>query len=242
MDRDMHVFFFLMIRRPPRSTLFPYTTLFRSHRGAYGDEGARGIDHHRPVSPGRARADVGRADHRRGAGRRAGAHRLGGRRARAPQLMTYPLFDPKLSADALEKQLLAAWKHERLFQKTQEGARYGPPFVFYEGPPTANGRPGIHHVFARTIKDLVCRYHTMLGQGVTRIAGWDTHGLPVEIEVERMLGISGKKQIEAYGVEKFNRLCRENVFKYKADWEALSERIAYWLDYEHTYVTYTNDC
>jgi len=155
--------------------------------------------------------------------------------------MAYPLFDPKLSADALEKQLLAAWKHERLFQKTQEAARYGPPFVFYEGPPTANGRPGIHHVFARTIKDLVCRYHTMLGQGVTRIAGWDTHGLPVEIEVERMLGISGKKQIEAYGVEKFNRLCRENVFKYKTDWEALSERIAYWLDYEHPYVTYTNE-
>jgi len=155
--------------------------------------------------------------------------------------MTYPLFDPKLSPDALEKQLLAAWKHERLFHKTQEAARYGPPFVFYEGPPTANGRPGIHHVFARTIKDLVCRYHTMLGQGVTRIAGWDTHGLPVEIEVERMLGISGKKQIEAYGVEKFNRLCRENVFKYKTDWEALSERIAYWLDYEHPYVTYTNE-
>src|SRR5438552_6105293 len=155
--------------------------------------------------------------------------------------MTYPLFDARLTPDALEKNLLAEWKHERLFEKTQEGARYGPPFVFYEGPPTANGRPGIHHVFARTIKDLVCRYHTMLGQGVTRIAGWDTHGLPVEIEVERMLGISGKKQIEAYGVEKFNRLCRDNVFKYKADWETLSERIAYWLDYEHPYITYTND-
>ncbi|PYP95592.1 MAG: isoleucine--tRNA ligase [Gemmatimonadetes bacterium] len=155
--------------------------------------------------------------------------------------MAYPLFDPKLSPDVLEKRLLAEWKHERLFQKTQDAARYGPPFVFYEGPPTANGRPGIHHVFARTIKDLVCRYHTMLGQGVTRIAGWDTHGLPVEIEVERMLGISGKKQIEAYGVEKFNRLCRENVFKYKTDWESLSERIAYWLDYEHPYITYTNE-
>jgi len=153
--------------------------------------------------------------------------------------MAYRLFDPKLSPDALEKQLLAAWKHERLFQKTQEAARYGPPFVFYEGPPTANGRPGIHHVFARTIKDLICRYHTMLGQGVTRIAGWDTHGLPVEIEVEKTLGISGKKQIEAYGVEKFNQLCRENVFTYKTDWESLSERIGYWLDYEHPYITYT---
>ena len=153
--------------------------------------------------------------------------------------MAYRLFDPKLSPDTLEKQLLAAWKHERLFQKTQEAARYGPPFVFYEGPPTANGRPGIHHVFARTIKDLVCRYHTMLGQGVTRIAGWDTHGLPVEIEVEKTLGISGKKQIEAYGVEKFNQLCRESVFTYKTDWESLSERVGYWLDYEHPYITYT---
>ena len=153
----------------------------------------------------------------------------------------YSIFDPKLSVDGLEKQLLATWKHERLFEKTREAMRYGPPFVFFEGPPTANGRPGIHHVFARTIKDLVCRYHTMLGQGVTRIAGWDTHGLPVEIEVEKTLGISGKKQIEAYGVEKFNKLCRESVFTYKTDWESLSERIAYWLDYEHPYITYTND-
>ncbi|HEX4600585.1 MAG TPA: isoleucine--tRNA ligase [Gemmatimonadales bacterium] len=153
--------------------------------------------------------------------------------------MAYPLFDPKLSTDALERQLLATWKHERLFEKTMEAMRYGPPFVFYEGPPTANGRPGIHHVFARTIKDLVCRYHTMLGQSVTRIAGWDTHGLPVEIEVEKTLGINGKKQIEAYGVERFNRLCRESVFTYKTDWESLSERIAYWLDYAHPYITYT---
>jgi len=153
----------------------------------------------------------------------------------------YPIFNPKLSTDALEKQLLATWKHERLFERTREAMRYGPPFVFFEGPPTANGRPGIHHVFARTIKDLVCRYHTMLGQGVTRIAGWDTHGLPVEIEVEKTLGISGKKQIEAYGIEKFNKLCRESVFTYKTDWESLSERIAYWLDYEHPYITYTNE-
>ena len=155
--------------------------------------------------------------------------------------MAYPPLPADPSADALEKQLLATWKHERLFARVQEAARYGPPFVFYEGPPTANGRPGIHHVFARTIKDLVCRYHTMLGQGVTRIAGWDTHGLPVEIEVERQLQISGKKQIEAFGVERFNQLCRESVFTYKNDWEALSGRIAYWLDYEHPYITYTKD-
>ncbi|PYP31447.1 MAG: isoleucine--tRNA ligase, partial [Gemmatimonadetes bacterium] len=132
--------------------------------------------------------------------------------------MAYPPLDPKLSADALEKQLLATWKHERLFARTQDAMRYGPPFVFYEGPPTANGRPGIHHVFSRTIKDLVCRYQTMLGHGVTRIAGWDTHGLPVEIEVEKQLQISGKKQIEAFGVAQFNALCRENVFTYKTDW------------------------
>ena len=155
--------------------------------------------------------------------------------------MAFPPLDATLSADALEKQLLATWKVERLFECTTQAVRYGPPFVFFEGPPTANGRPGIHHVFARTIKDLVCRYHTMLGQAVTRIAGWDTHGLPVEIEIEKQLKISGKKQIEAYGVEEFNRLCRQSAFTYKTDWETLSDRIAYWLDYEHPYVTYTND-
>ena len=153
--------------------------------------------------------------------------------------MPYPLFDPKESVDALEKQLLATWKAERLFERVSDATRYGPPFVFFEGPPTANGRPGIHHVFARTIKDLVCRYHTMLGQSVTRIAGWDTHGLPVEIEVEKQLQISGKQDIEAFGIGKFNALCRESVFTYKADWESLSDRIGYWLDYEHPYITYT---
>jgi len=155
--------------------------------------------------------------------------------------MAYPSSDLTQGLDALEKQLLATWKHERLFTRVSDATRYGPPFVFFEGPPTANGQPGIHHVFSRTLKDLICRYHTMLGQRVTRIAGWDTHGLPVEIEVEKMLKINGKKDIEAFGVEKFNRLCRESVFKYKADWEALSDRIGYWLDYEHPYVTYTND-
>src|SRR5467141_2330880 len=155
--------------------------------------------------------------------------------------MPYPPSDPTQSIDALEKQLLATWKHERLFTRVSEATRYGPPFIFYEGPPTANGRPGIHHVFSRTLKDLICRFHAMLGQGVTRIAGWDTHGLPVEIEVEKALKISGKREIEAYGIERFNKLCRESVFKYKADWEALSDRIGYWLDYEHPYVTYSNN-
>jgi len=155
--------------------------------------------------------------------------------------MPYPPSDLTQSIDALEKQLLATWKHERLFTRVSDATRYGPPFIFFEGPPTANGRPGIHHVFSRTLKDLICRFHTMLGQGVTRIAGWDTHGLPVEIEVEKALNISGKREIEAYGVERFNKLCRESVFRYKTDWEALSDRIGYWLDYEHPYVTYSNN-
>jgi len=155
--------------------------------------------------------------------------------------MPYPPSDPTQSIDELEKHLLATWKHERLFTRVSEATRYGPPFIFYEGPPTANGRPGIHHVFSRTLKDLICRFHAMLGQGVTRIAGWDTHGLPVEIEVEKALKINGKREIEAYGIERFNKLCRESVFKYKADWESLSDRIGYWLDYEHPYVTYSNN-
>ncbi len=145
------------------------------------------------------------------------------------------------SPEEFEQELLACWRDEGLFHRTLEATKDGQPFVFYEGPPTANGRPGIHHVFARTIKDLVCRYHTMLGKAVTRIAGWDTHGLPVEIEVEKALAISGKADIERVGVAAFNARCRESVFQYKADWETLSERIGYWLDYSRPYITYANE-
>jgi isoleucyl-tRNA synthetase len=154
--------------------------------------------------------------------------------------MTYQPW-PDGSADRMEQELLERWTEERLFERTLSATAGGRPFVFFEGPPTANGKPGIHHVFARTIKDLVCRFQAMQGRSVTRIAGWDTHGLPVEIEVEKQLQLNGKKAIEAFGVEAFNRLCRESVFTYKADWEALSNRIGYWLDYEHAYVTYTNE-
>ncbi|HET7604099.1 MAG TPA: isoleucine--tRNA ligase [Gemmatimonadales bacterium] len=145
---------------------------------------------------------------------------------------------PDGSASQLEQELLESWRAEGLFRKSLDATRDGKPFVFFEGPPTANGRPGIHHVFSRTIKDLVCRYQTMQGRSVTRIAGWDTHGLPVEIEVEKELQLSGKKAIEEFGVAEFNRRARASVFKYKEDWEALSDRIGYWLDYEHPYVTY----
>ena len=154
--------------------------------------------------------------------------------------MAFPSL-PDLGADELEQRQLALWKEEDLFHKTLEANRQGPPFVFYEGPPTANGRPGIHHVFARTIKDLVCRFHAMQGKAVTRIAGWDTHGLPVEIEVEKELKLNGKKAIEAFGVREFNARARQSVFQYQEEWESLSDRIAYWLDYEHPYITCSSD-
>ena len=168
----------------------------------------------------------------------------------------FRLLPPDGGANALEEELLARWREEGLFARTLEAHADAPSWVFFEGPPTANGRPGIHHVFARTIKDLFCRHRAMKGHFVLRKAGWDTHGLPVEIEVEKQLPArlrargmsddeiarySGKQLIEAYGVEEFNRLCRESVWKYQGDWERLSERIGYWLDYDNAYVTYTND-
>ncbi len=149
--------------------------------------------------------------------------------------MRYPEIPDKLIA--LEEETLARWREEDLFRQTLKATESGEPFVFFEGPPTANGRPGLHHVIGRTIKDLVCRHRTMEGRSVTRIAGWDTHGLPVEIEAEKRLGISGKPEIEALGIAEFNAGCRDSVFTYKKDWEALSERIGYWLDYERPYAT-----
>jgi isoleucyl-tRNA synthetase len=148
------------------------------------------------------------------------------------------------SPAALELELLQRWRAEDLFHETQRRTAGGRPFVFYEGPPTANGRPGIHHVVARTIKDLACRFQAMQGRRVSRMAGWDTHGLPVEIEVEKQLGLSGKMDIgdgpgAKVSVAEFNRLCRESVWKYKAEWESFSDRIGYWLDYAHPYITYT---
>jgi len=149
--------------------------------------------------------------------------------------------EPPDSLKALEEETLERWRGEDLFQRTLQATADGEPFVFYEGPPTANGRPGLHHIISRTIKDLVCRHRTMTGRSVTRIAGWDTHGLPVEIEAEKKLGISGKPEIEALGIERFNEVCRDSVFTYKEEWERLSERIGYWLDYSDPYVTFHAD-
>ena len=141
----------------------------------------------------------------------------------------------------LEKEVLDFWQENRIFEKSIESRDPAKPFVFYEGPPTANGKPGIHHVISRTIKDFVCRLRTMQGYRVERKAGWDTHGLPVEIEVEKELGIEGKEGIVKYGVDKFNQKCKENVFKYKKEWDELTRRIAFWVDLSDPYVTYTDD-
>ncbi|MBL8857960.1 MAG: isoleucine--tRNA ligase [Planctomycetes bacterium] len=153
-----------------------------------------------------------------------------------------PLPDALASAPAAaEEETLARWRAQKTFESVQAARRAAPAFVFWEGPPTANGRPGIHHIFARTIKDAICRYQTMNQKRVVRKAGWDTHGLPVELEVEKKLGISGKPEIEKYGVAQFNAQCRESVWTYRKDWEELSERVGYWLDYADPYVTYDAD-
>ena len=147
----------------------------------------------------------------------------------------------KLDAPAMEENVLKMWKKQAIFKKTVEQRKGKPEYVFYEGPPTANGRPGVHHVLARAFKDMFPRYKTMRGYHVSRRGGWDTHGLPVEIEVEKQLGFNNKQQIEEYGVDKFNELCRNSVFTYIQDWEKLTDRIAFWVDLEDAYVTYTNE-
>src|SRR5262245_16539512 len=153
----------------------------------------------------------------------------------------FKTISDKLSLPDLEKEILNRWKADRIFQKSIEAHQNAPDYTFYEGPPTANGKPGIHHVFARTIKDLVCRYRTMRGFQVHRKAGWDTHGLPVEIEVEKKLGLKHKGEIEQYGVAKFNAECRKSVFEYKDMWENLTWRMGYWIDMDHPYITCEND-
>jgi isoleucyl-tRNA synthetase len=140
--------------------------------------------------------------------------------------------------DVFEQNVLKTWEAEDLLRATLEARSDAPPFVFYEGPPTANGRPGIHHVLARALKDSVCRFWTMRGRRVLRKAGWDTHGLPVELEVEKALGISGKPEIEKLGIGPFNQACRDSVFTYKEEWQRLSQRIGYLLDYHDPYVTF----
>ena len=141
----------------------------------------------------------------------------------------------------LEEKVLNFWKKNKIFEKSLDKNKDCQKFIFYEGPPTANGEPGVHHVLSRVFKDIFPRYKTMKGYNVPRKAGWDTHGLPVELEIEKNLGINSKKEIESIGVEKFNKLCRESVMKYESEWKRLTQRIGFWLDMENAYFTFKND-
>jgi isoleucyl-tRNA synthetase len=154
----------------------------------------------------------------------------------------YELGGVLAPAREAEPRMLSMWQQRDVFRKSMAQTATGKPFVFFEGPPTANGRPGVHHVLARTVKDLVCRYQTMRGRWVLRRGGWDTHGLPVELEVEKRLGIANKREIvEKLGIEEFNKQCRESVFTYLEEWRRLTERIGYWVDLQDEYVTLKND-
>ncbi len=147
----------------------------------------------------------------------------------------------QLNFSKLEVETLKWWKENAIFEKSLSSREEGIPFTFYEGPPTANGKPGIHHVMARTVKDLFCRYKTLKGYRVERKGGWDTHGLPVEIEVEKELGLDGRAQVEEYGMAEYNEKCRTSVLKYKDLWDKLTRRMAYWVDLENPYITFEND-
>ena len=153
--------------------------------------------------------------------------------------MVFPKLDQAVpNFPALERKVLELWKERNVFERSLDETRGKPDFVFYEGPPTANGLPHNGHVLTRVIKDVFPRYMTMRGYHVERRAGWDTHGLPVEVEVEKELRISGKEAIIEYGVERFSKKCIESVFRYTNEWEHMTERIGFWVDLDTAYVTF----
>ena len=155
--------------------------------------------------------------------------------------MAYKKVDTGLNFCEREKEILAFWKENRVFERTEEDTAGKPVFTFYDGPPTANGKPHIGHILTRVMKDIIPRYKIMKGYQVLRKAGWDTHGLPVELEVEKLLKLDGKQDIERYGIEPFIKQCKESVWKYKGEWERMSDRVGYWVDMEHPYVTYDDN-
>ena len=155
--------------------------------------------------------------------------------------MVYEKVSPDMKFVEREKEVEKFWKDNDIFRKSIDNRRKGEVYTFYDGPPTANGKPHIGHVLTRVIKDMIPRYRTMKGYMVPRKAGWDTHGLPVELEVEKMLGLDGKEQIEEYGLEPFIKHCKESVWKYKGMWEDFSSTVGFWADMEHPYVTYDNN-
>ncbi len=154
------------------------------------------------------------------------------------------MFKPvssRVSFPEMDARILDFWKKEDIFRRSESERAAGPLFMLFEGPPTANGSPGIHHVLARVFKDVICRHRTMKGFRCIRKGGWDTHGLPVELEIEKELGLTSKREIEEYGIEKFNAQCRDSVFRYVKDWEVLTDRIGFWVDMDDPYVTLEND-
>ena len=155
--------------------------------------------------------------------------------------MLYKQVDKNLNFKDRELDVLKFWEQKEIFKKTVDKNKGAKAYTFYDGPPTANGKPHIGHILTRSIKDLIPRYRTMQGYDVLRKAGWDTHGLPVELEVEKLLGLDGKEQIEQYGVEPFIAECKKSVWKYQGEWERMSERVGFWADMEHPYITYDNN-
>ena len=153
----------------------------------------------------------------------------------------YKKVDTTLNFLDREKEVLAFWKENKIFEQNMNANEGSREFTFYDGPPTANGKPHIGHILTRVIKDIIPRYHVMKGDHCLRKAGWDTHGLPVELEVEKLLGIDGKQEIEKYGIEPFIKKCKESVWKYKGEWEKMSDRVGYWADMENPYVTYDDN-
>jgi isoleucyl-tRNA synthetase len=153
----------------------------------------------------------------------------------------FKTVSPKLNLTLLEEEVLRFWKSHRIFEKNTRLREGKPDYVFYEGPPTANGLPGVHHALARAFKDIFPRFHSMRGCHVIRRGGWDTHGLPVEIAVEKKLGFTSKSQIEAYGIAEFNELCRQSAFLYIQEWERFTDRLGFWVDMGEAYITYKNE-
>ena len=154
--------------------------------------------------------------------------------------MSFPEY-PALDLPALDTQVLEQWASAKTFERSVDERPADKPWVFYEGPPSANGKPGIHHVMARTVKDLFCRYHTMLGRRVERKGGWDTHGLPVELKVESELGITKDDIGKTISVEDYNAKCRQTVMRYKQEWDDLTVKMGYWVDLERPYVTFDKE-
>jgi isoleucyl-tRNA synthetase len=160
---------------------------------------------------------------------------------RQEEFIVYQKVDTNLNFVDREKKVEQFWKENHIFEKSMDSRKEGETYTFYDGPPTANGKPHIGHVLTRVIKDMIPRYRTMKGNMVPRKAGWDTHGLPVELEVEKKLGLDGKEQIEAYGMEPFIQQCKESVWKYKGMWEDFSSTVGFWADMDHPYVTYDDN-